>query len=90
MTKEEDEKKEATETYKSYIKTSTAGLEVGLSIIVGAAAGYFADRYFDTRPYGLLAGFGVGVLAAARRLYTFARDYLKEDKKDERNKKPDA
>lgn len=93
MKKDEDrekEKKEISETYKSYIKTSAAGLEVGLSVIVGAVGGYFFDSYVGTKPYGLLVGFVIGVLAAARKLYSFSRDYLKEDKKDDGSTKPDA
>lgn len=86
-----DEKEEMRETYKTYIRTSAVGLEVGLSVVVGALLGYFADRYFNSRPYGLLTGFVIGILAAAKRLYRFVKDYLKEEKKDDdRNNKPDA
>jgi F0F1-type ATP synthase assembly protein I len=83
-------KKEISETYKTYIKTSAVGLEVGLSVVVGALAGYFFDQHFGTRPYGLLIGFLIGAVAAGLRLYRFAQQYLKENKDDERNKKPDA
>jgi ATP synthase protein I len=83
------EREEMKETYKTYIRTSAVGLEVGLSVVVGALLGYFADRYFQTRPYGLMIGFVVGILAAGKRLYGFAKQYLK-DEKDDRNNKPDA
>jgi len=84
------EKEEMRETYKTYIRTSAVGLEVGLSVVVGALLGYFADRHFNIRPYGLITGFVIGVLAASKRLYKFAKDYMKEEKKDDRNNKPDA
>lgn len=85
-----NKKKEVSDTYKSYIKTSAVGLEIGLSIVVGALAGYLFDGYFDTRPYGLLFGFLVGALAAAKRLYMFSKQYLKENSEDDRQKPPDA
>jgi|HubBroStandDraft_6_1064221.scaffolds.fasta_scaffold1958836_2 F0F1-type ATP synthase assembly protein I len=67
------------EAYRVYIKTSAVGLEVGLSIGVGALLGYFFDRYFAYSPYGLLIGTLIGVLAAGKRLWSFAKDYLKKD-----------
>ena len=82
-------RKEGTELYKSYIKTSAIGLEVGLSIVVGAAGGYLADKYLGTRPWGLIFGFIVGVLAAAKRLFGFAKKYVKENEEDERSQKRD-
>lgn len=68
-----------TEAYKVYIKTSAVGLEVGLSIGMGALLGYFADKYFQSAPYALLIGTLVGAVAAGKRLWVFAKDYLKKD-----------
>lgn len=82
-------KKDLNETYKTYIKTSAVGLEVGLSVVVGALAGYFFDKHFETGPWALIVGFVIGVLAAGRRLYIFAKAYLKENKNGDSNK-PDA
>jgi ATP synthase protein I len=38
-------------------------------VIVGLAAGYFADRWLGTQPWLLLAGMGLGIVAAAWNLY---------------------
>lgn len=83
-------RKEISEVYKTYIKTSAAGLEVGLSVMVAAGAGYLFDGYFDTQPWGLIFGFIVGVLTAARRLYAFTKEYLKDNEANDQDKKPDA
>lgn len=38
-------------------------------VIVGLAAGYFADRWLGTQPWLLLLGLGFGIAAAAWNLY---------------------
>lgn len=70
--------KEQADAYRVYIKTSAVGLEVGLSIGIGALLGYFSDRYFASAPTGLLIGTLIGTLAAGKRLWVFAKDYLKK------------
>lgn len=72
-----------TEAYKTYVKTSAVGLEVGLAVIIGALAGYFFDGYFNTSPYGILVGVIIGSIAAAKRLIMFAKKYIKESKSDD-------
>lgn len=68
-----------TNTYKEYIKTGAIGLEVGLSIIAGGGLGYVAERYVDISPWGLIIGAGFGMATAARTLYRFSRQYLKDN-----------
>ncbi|MEI6805024.1 MAG: AtpZ/AtpI family protein [Myxococcaceae bacterium] len=68
-----------TDYYREYIKAGAIGLEVGLSIIVGAGLGYFAERYFDISPWGLLLGAGFGMATAGRTLYRFSKRYLKDN-----------
>lgn len=71
--------KDQADAYRTYIKTSAVGLEVGLSIAVGALLGYFADKYFGSAPYGLLVGVLVGAIAAGKRLWLFAKKYLEKN-----------
>lgn len=78
---------EKAKLYKSYVKTSAVGLEVGLSILIAATLGYFFDKEFSFEPYGLIFGFLVGIIAAARTLYAFTKKYLAEDKKSEEEKR---
>ena len=68
-----------TDFYREYLKAGAIGLEVGLSIIVGAGLGYLIERYFNIAPWGLLAGTGFGMAAAGRALYRFSKRYLKEN-----------
>ena len=69
--------------YQTYLKTSAVGLEAGLSIVVGIVLGFFADKYLMSSPYGMIIGLTLGILAAAKSLYTFSKKYLKqENKKD--------
>ncbi|MBN4077447.1 AtpZ/AtpI family protein [Sulfobacillus acidophilus] len=77
---------ERAKLYKTYIKTSAVGLEIGISIIVAIVVGFLADDFFDTSPWGLIFGFIVGATAAAKRLYTFSKQYLKDNKDDSKEK----
>ncbi|MEM7495349.1 MAG: AtpZ/AtpI family protein [Myxococcota bacterium] len=63
--------------YKTYISTSAVGLEVVLSVGIGALFGLWLDNRFGRHPWGLLFGFVVGIAAAARRLVHFAKGYLR-------------
>ena len=65
--------------YREYLKAGAIGLEVGLSIIVGAGLGYLIERYFNIAPWGLLAGAGFGIAAAGRTLYRFSKRYLRDN-----------
>ncbi len=65
--------------YKDYLKASTLGLEVGLSIIAGGALGYITELYFKISPWGLIIGVCFGLAAAIRTLYRFSKKYLKEN-----------
>lgn len=74
--------KEQSDMYKVYIKTSAVGLEFALSIALGTLLGYFADKYFESAPYGLLIGLAIGTVAAVKRLWIFTKKYLQKDDKD--------
>ena len=70
--------------YQSYVKTSAVGLEFGLSIAIGALGGYFADKYFQSSPIGLIIGVIFGTAAGVKRLWLFTKSYV--DKSDNPNK----
>lgn len=78
--------KKQSDAYKTYIKTSAVGLEFGLSIVVGALGGYFADRYLHSSPWGLIIGVVIGSVAGVKRLLVFTKSYLKNEheKNDDR------
>ncbi|MCA9507561.1 MAG: AtpZ/AtpI family protein [Myxococcales bacterium] len=79
----ENWRKEQAKAYRIYLKTSAVGLEFGLAIVIGALIGYFADKHFNSSPYGLLIGVLVGLIAAIKRIWLFSKAYLEKNKKDD-------
>jgi len=63
--------------YRTYVLTSAVGIEIVLCVVFGLGAGYFFDKKFATGPYGMILGFLFGCAAAAKRLYTVSKNYLK-------------
>ena len=59
-------------------RMSSLGLEIGLSIALGAWIGHFLEQKFAFEPWGLLAGTLLGVAAAGRSLYRATRRVLNE------------
>jgi F0F1-type ATP synthase assembly protein I len=62
--------------YRLYMRTSARGLEVGLSLVVGAVLGHGVDVWFDCKPWGVLLGFFFGAATSAR----FIMQMVKEQK----------
>ena len=60
---------------------STLGLEMGLSVVVGAAIGYYLDKWLHTEPWFLIIFFLFGVVAGFRSLYR-ALKRLQKDLED--------
>jgi F0F1-type ATP synthase assembly protein I len=48
-------------------------VEAVFAILVAALLGYWADTHFDTSPWFLLAGFGLGFAAFVVRLFRLGR-----------------
>lgn len=61
------------EDLKKAIKTlgflSSIGFAMALSIAIGALAGYYIDKRFNTQPWFSLIFLGFGIAAAFRNLY---------------------
>jgi len=60
---------------------STLGLEMGLSVVVGAVIGYYLDKWLKTEPWLLIIFFLFGVVAGFRSLYR-ALKRLQKDLED--------
>lgn len=63
------------------------GLEIAFDVCIGAVAGYYLDRRFNTQPWLLLLFMCFGIAAAAKAVWRDARKYqkrLKEQQKDEK------
>jgi ATP synthase protein I len=67
------------ETLSAFMTYGTLGLEMGVSVAIGTAIGYYLDRYFGTPPVLLLVFLVLGVIAGMRRLYTLWKKMEKED-----------
>jgi ATP synthase protein I len=71
-----DEFEERGKQYRQMMKTHVGGMEVGLSVVVGALLGYWADRRFGTMPWGTLIGLALGCLTAGKVLYDISKKSL--------------
>lgn len=57
-----------------YLRFSTVGLEMGLSVIIGLFVGQWLDRQFDTSPWLLLVFLMFGMVAGFRSVFRLMRD----------------
>ncbi len=61
---------------------STLGLEMGLSVAVGAIMGYYLDKWLHTEPWLLIIFLIFGAIAGFRSLYRALKRFEREDKED--------
>mgnify|MGYP001612696263 CR=1 FL=1 len=59
---------------RRYLRFSTVGLELGLSVLIGLFVGQWLDGYFCTEPWLLLLFLGFGMVAGFRSVYRLLRD----------------
>jgi ATP synthase protein I len=72
----EDRKK----LYTRAMRYSAIGLEMGFSVAIGVAIGYFLDRYFHTGPWLLLIFLILGIVAGFRSLFSLMKDLDKNER----------
>jgi len=77
MAVEEDKKK----LYKKVVRYSTIGLEMGFSVAIGVAIGYFLDRFFKTGPWLTLIFLIFGVIAGFRSLFSLMKSVDRNERK---------
>jgi ATP synthase protein I len=65
---------------------SSIGLELGVSVIIGMAMGYWVDSKFDTDPFGLFVGMGLGFVAAFRSIRRTLKILEAEEKQESRER----
>ncbi|MCJ7663127.1 MAG: AtpZ/AtpI family protein [Desulfobacterales bacterium] len=61
---------------------STVGLEMGLSVAVGAIGGYYLDKWLKTEPWLLIIFLIFGAIAGFRSLYRALKRLERENKED--------
>ena len=70
------------EMFASLMTYGTLGLEMGISLVVGLAIGYFLDRHFKTSPVFTIVFMMFGLAAGMKRLYSLWKKAEKEDERD--------
>jgi ATP synthase protein I len=75
-------KGEKREAFASLMTYGTLGIEMGVSLAIGLAFGYFLDRFFHTSPLLTIIFMIFGIVAGMKRLYTL---WKKMEQDDERN-----
>ena len=68
--------------FKQIASYSTLGLEMGLSVAVGAVIGYYIDKWLKTEPWFLIVFLLLGVIAGFKSLYRALKRLQKEDSED--------
>jgi ATP synthase protein I len=66
-----------------YMKYSTIGIELSLSIIVGGGIGYWLDSALGTEPWMLIFWLMCGMIAGFRSLYNTTKRIMKEINENE-------
>lgn len=72
--------------YKTLLNYSALGLEMGFSVIIGLAAGFYADKYLGTYPYLTLVFMLFGMAAAFKAVYRAYKRLKKEDDEGDNSK----
>ena len=62
-----------------YIKASSLGLEMGLSVIIGSMIGYWLDEQWHTKPWMTIIWFFIGCAASIKAVLR----YIKKQKNNE-------
>jgi ATP synthase protein I len=56
--------------WKRYMRFSSLGIELGLSVMIGLIGGQWLDKHFSTEPWLLLVGLLFGMAAGIRSMYS--------------------
>ncbi|HVN22326.1 MAG TPA: AtpZ/AtpI family protein [Syntrophorhabdales bacterium] len=69
MAKSDKPKANKREAFNSFLSYGALGLEMGLCVAIGLAAGLYLDRRFETTPILTLVFLGFGLAAAMKAIY---------------------
>lgn len=67
--------------YKKAVRYSAIGLEMGFSVAIGVAIGYFLDRFLMTGPWLTLVFLICGVVAGFRSLFSLMKSVDRDERK---------
>lgn len=68
--------------YNRYLRYSTVGLEMGLSVLIGLFVGQWLDKRLGTEPWLLLVFLLFGMVAGFRSIFRLARQRQHDDEDD--------
>jgi ATP synthase protein I len=71
-----------------YLRYSTVGLEMGLSVVIGLFVGQWLDGYFGTEPILLLVFLLFGMAAGFRSIFRLARRMNDPEEENKTGKDP--
>lgn len=69
------------DSFRKYLRFSTVGLELGLSVVIGLFGGMYLDDWLGTEPWLLLVGVIFGMVAGFRGLFRLLKN-LQQDLDD--------
>lgn len=59
---------------------STIGINLVVSTFIGLLAGYYLDKWLDTKPWFLLICLILGIIAGFKNVFDFIKESGKEDR----------
>lgn len=72
---------------RQYLRYSTIGIEMGLSVIIGLLVGNYLDDFFGTEPWLLLTFLMLGLAAGFRGIFRLMRRMKNDLRQDEGDKR---
>lgn len=87
MTPEDKKPEETFKAFKGLYILSTAGLQIVVSILMGAGAGLWLDRRFGTQPWLMLLFMIFGVVAGFLNVYRLVMRAAAEEAEESGKKK---
>lgn len=76
----------ASKRYYQSLSHSSVGLQLGLSVLIGVGAGYWADDRWGTSPWLTLVGLAFGSVAGFRAVYYASLREAKADQNADQTK----
>jgi F0F1-type ATP synthase assembly protein I len=58
---------------KDLLRASTLGIELAAAVFVGAGLGYWFDRCFNSKPWGIAIGLVIGAAAGFWNVYKYSQ-----------------
>jgi ATP synthase protein I len=76
--------------WRSALKYSALGLEMGVAVAIGYGLGWWLDRRFGTKPYLMLVMLLLGIAAGFRGLIRAAQEAARESQAEDDRAKHEA